>query len=99
MYRNRVTQYLVCPRGHTHTNLHARDCYCTLGECRGMIEGEATRITVKYTLKETRTNGCATSYIYVNSDKETPPLPKFYWYLPLSILLVILLLKVARCSP
>ena len=43
MYRNSLI-----PRGHTHTDVHARDGYCTLGECQGMIEGEATRIAVKY---------------------------------------------------
>ena len=61
-----------------------------------MVEGEVTRISVKYTLKETRTDGCATSYIYVDSSKENRPLPKYYWYLPVAILFVVLLLRVVR---
>ena len=96
-------QYLVCPRGHTHTDVHARDGYCTLGECQGMIEGEATRIAVKYSppprrLVSAEPMGNAILYTY-STNKEKRPLPKFYWCLPAAVLFVILLLRVVRCLP
>ncbi len=95
MYRNYVIQYLVCPRGHTHTDLHARNGYCLLGKCQGMIEGEATRIAVRYTPPPRRVVRVAT----YSTNKEKHPLPKFYWYLPAAVLFVILLLRVVRCLP
>lgn len=65
-----------------------------------MIEGEATRIVVRYTppprrLVSAEPMGNAIRYTY-STNKEKRPLPKFYWYLPIAILLVILLLKAIR---
>ena len=60
-----------------------------------MIEGEATRITARYSPPPRRVVHTVTR----ETKKEIHPLPKFYWYLPAAVLFVILLLKVLRCLP
>mgnify|MGYP000045790421 CR=1 FL=1 len=60
-----------------------------------MLEGEATRIAVRYTPPPRRVVRAVT----LETKKESHPLPRFYWYLLAAVLFVILLLKVLRCSP